>query len=369
MRKVSRIFNINEDPTSVLPHDNIVTEDRVGVEIELEHFVARRHTVDLKYWDLKDDGSLRNSGVEFVFKSPLAGADIVNALDEFSSFINKRTVVASERCSVHVHVDVRDMSSIELMKFIALSVMYENVLFNLGGRHRKKNPFCLPVGENINSMYILADLMAYSELNIEEYEDRLRYSIDDTTRYSSFNLQSLARFGTIEFRMHEGTIDTSRMLTWINTLLSIKEFAKVMNHKWRDIPNVISESGLQQFTRNVFGEVYEKITYRNMVDDIMSGLRQLQDIIVMSRRTSDKRLSSKYKLDKCSDLFKKKAEFHKVPEDVEDEAIRVSEDLFSSWVTNPYTTNFFNIDDEQMRRIRTALSENSRVAIDDTSSD
>jgi hypothetical protein len=232
------------------------SDTAVGIEIEVENLSEADY--GLKLWDQIRDGSIVN-GVEFVSK-PVWGTAITDALDELRRVFTEHDPYLSFRTSVHVHINALDMTPEQLEHFVVLYLMYELPLFRLHEHWgRYDNIFCVPARKSIKVQDGYAKLLA--DLSVERIRtDYVGY------KYSAFNPNALARFGTMEFRHMGGSADMDEVDRWINILLQLKLAADEI------IPITEPDS--------VFGP------YRGLLDihdeDIMDGV-QLIDYIQMKR--------------------------------------------------------------------------------------
>ena len=127
---VADIIEMRPDARSIPPTDELVSSTLLGVEVEMEK--AERLTTT--YWDAKEDGSLRDGGVEYVFGAPYGGGDAIKALEELDKLVTEKMKPSmSERTSTHVHVDVRDLTRDQLTSFILLYMVFEQPLFKYCG--------------------------------------------------------------------------------------------------------------------------------------------------------------------------------------------------------------------------------------------
>jgi hypothetical protein len=214
---VSHTFNMNVDQTSVVPHPFVVGTHRVGVEIELEN--VRSAMPRSLLWQDKDDGSLRNSGHEYVFRQPLGGRDLLTALQEVDTYLHDKNADASWRCSTHVHLDVRDMTATQIKFLLIAYTIYERLIFRCSGWHRFKNNFCPSFS------FAQGQVMCLSknwELNGSDF---LRTMANSWQKYSCLNLIPMKTQGSVEFRMSEAKKSKGLLLRLCNRLLALKELA------------------------------------------------------------------------------------------------------------------------------------------------
>ena len=262
------------DDSFVLPNDFI------GIEIELEGLPHIPELRENSLWSIHTDNSLRSSeslrSAELVLKFPLCGKDLKMALEEFNTIITSLPTppITSERTSVHIHVDARDMSVDELYKLIVIYCIFERVFFKFCGEGREDNNFCLPfyraegeIFENIGDI---------NKIGLKEFTKRL----EGQYRYSALNLCSLLKFGSIEFRHCGGTYDIGLIKDWINILLKLKKYTKdASSFNLNTFPTYISDLGYSPIVNKVFEEYAPKLLYLNIKEDILLGIRQAQKII------------------------------------------------------------------------------------------
>lgn len=92
-------------------------------------------------------------------------------------------------CGFHVHIDARDLTQSRAKRIWKLWRCVEDVFFGMVADSRQTSNYCRTVSE-------LSDL---------EW---------DVDRYYSLNAQALGRHGTLEFRLHQGTIKANRIYNW-----------------------------------------------------------------------------------------------------------------------------------------------------------
>lgn len=215
--------------------DKLVSNtDGIGVEVELENitYLDRDPTQDgypdfTQFWRTVHDGSLRD-GTEFIFVDALQGDNIIQALSIFQEFIDVyrrygEPVRVNERCSVHVHLDVRDLDEATLNNLILIYMLIERVIFQYINPARSKNNYCRPLTDS-TFKHTLSNILAS---NRPDFMPSLVNIVKrECDKYSALNVLPIAKYGSVEFRHHHGTTDTSSILNWINIILSIKNIAR-----------------------------------------------------------------------------------------------------------------------------------------------
>lgn len=196
----------------------------VGVEVELEKIHMTSNGPSSV--SITNDGSLKLDGKEFI-TIPIRFFYLEQELNRlFSSF---KSPHVSSRCSIHVHMNARDFTQAELYRFILLYLIFEKSLFNFSG-DRFSNIFCTPLSSHL------------SFVQREVKRLWLTGGVTNMTwfKYFALNLCPIwggeegdgdKKIGTVEFRHMAGTTDVSRIIEWINLIVSLKITAKKFNTK------------------------------------------------------------------------------------------------------------------------------------------
>ena len=196
-------------------HSRPAARTSVGIEVELEGVSP---ATGLNWWSCVNDGSL-NNGIEYV-SEPVWGTSISDALDEMSAVLAEDPPYLSFRTSIHIHVNVLDLNPRELEHFIKLSVFYEPALFRLHNDwDRYENIFCVPAKKSTLVQ------RGYGSLLHDIRHECVRGDYV-ASKYAALNPNSVATFGTLEFRHMGGSADMSRVSEWINLLLQLKVSAQ-----------------------------------------------------------------------------------------------------------------------------------------------
>lgn len=252
------------------------------------------------YWKVIGDGSLRNSGVEFI-SDPIWGEDINNALDTMQKLVEQsgNTPSFSKRTSVHIHLDVRTLDTVQLFNLLALVIIFERSLVEYCGGVREENIFCLPFYKAGASLKDLARI-------VDGDSDFIRV-IDATFKYSGFNIRPISKQGSVEFRYHYGTMNKERLKEWINIIYCLKREATKVEDIL-NLPNLISQIGPEAYVKRVFGKFAHKLNTTTINEDIYEGVRLAQEVIYADRQKIIKPRAIKYtRINKVAKANKKKA--------------------------------------------------------------
>jgi hypothetical protein len=247
------------------PAQELVLPDQaLGIEIELEKCpVQPNRGIELlpegiaHYWNSHEDGSLHDNGVEFTFKEPLFGEDIINALTGFFDSAHIKRMKASLRTGIHVHMDARDLSRHQLLGLVAYYIMFEPALYEWVGEGRHANNFCIPwykyQGSLERAERILVELRRFS-IGESDGNDRALTACENFEKYAGLNLKALGTYGSVEFRQLQTVLDYGVVKNWMNILMSLKKAAMDAPESTVTIINEVRRRGIEMSIARIFGE-------------------------------------------------------------------------------------------------------------------
>lgn len=227
------------------PMEWCTTQGMVGIEIEVENITNSLHPQ--AYWDVKADGSLRNNGVELV-SVPLQIKQVQLALEHVYNVLTANNKPDfSNRTSVHIHVNCRDLTQNQIYNFILLYALFEKHFYSLAGNKRMNSIFCVP-------------LFRTNQLNVL---DNVVYGLSPNWhKYCGINLLPLYQnqvtqgYGTIEFRHLYGTSNQQEILEWINDILCLRKYACEISKD--DLLKNIKEMNTTSSYISLYSQVFAK---------------------------------------------------------------------------------------------------------------
>lgn len=219
-----------------------------GVELEIEGLRHDPESYCIGGVVYHPDGSLRNNGAEFVTQ-PMTYENTEAVLTRFFELGKFNENNYSERCSVHVHMNVGDITEEHLRTFLAVYASHERALFEWIGDNRKHNIFCVPWYET-NMGVGLAESFA-----------SIKQKTKNWMKYTALNLLPIWRQNTIEFRHMAGTHNLKRILTWVRMIACMYTYSK--NTKFQEFVNTVNgvsvTSHYAPFTYSIFAQEGEEL--------------------------------------------------------------------------------------------------------------
>lgn len=225
----------------------------VGVEIELE-MVHKNYTISSI--NRLEDGSLKIHGAEFV-TIPIKLKYLEIELNRLFRGLNKN-VLLSSRCSVHVHINVRDITFDQLKSLVLIYMLFERALYRFSG-DRWSNNFCVPLTQCI---YFPYNLLRTSIINVE------------WAKYTGLNILPIwkgeagTKLGTIEFRQMKATMDSVYIIEWCNLITAIKRYAQSFSYE-EIREQILNITDFNNFAFKIFGKWSTLLTQSELFKEDM----------------------------------------------------------------------------------------------------
>lgn len=263
-------------PSAILPSNNLV-----GIEVELENIPRAAETLD--YWRVTRDGSLRDNGIEFILAHPTCGQTLIDALSELGAYLEHTKAKASDRTSVHVHLDFRSNTVSQTFQFLMMYAIIERTLIKYaGGEARANSIYCIPLYKSFETIREWGSLNEKAIKGNTNVQHACQYSVRSAEKYAACNIKPLGNFGSIEIRIHKGCKDMDRILEWVQILLALKLYTDTVQIDFDDMFNVMSQDGYEGIIPAIFGAGIQcdlLCTQGNLNDDLGRGMRVAQDIL------------------------------------------------------------------------------------------
>ena len=248
-----------------------------GLELEIENVP---HWDELTIFGMTavEDGSLRNNGREFITK-PTTYSVLAHILETFFKKAKLTDFNYSERTSVHVHANCQDLTVEQLATVCLLYQVFEKLLFRYAGADRDKNIFCVPWSETNLTYQRLLDVSEKGDIN----------QFKSWQKYTALNLLPLFSIGTVEFRHLPGTHDVEKILTWVNLIGCLFEYATThtLKETQETFKSLNSNSLYEQTLDSVFKEWSYALRTPTVITDLEEGVMNFKYAFVKAPRQND----------------------------------------------------------------------------------
>lgn len=171
--------------------------------VEVQHY---NHAVT-SVWKLINDASVTSgvgdAGMEAV--SPiLQGEEGYRQLALMLTAIVETGGKVDKSCGLHIHHDANDLTPAQVAKLVGLYVTNQHLMDQLVSRSRRAGAarYCMPVtaGEHNAIQSTL--------------KSGQRVGAHLVSRFKTINVMSYPKYGTIEIRQHQGTLNTKKITAW-----------------------------------------------------------------------------------------------------------------------------------------------------------
>ena len=245
----------------------------IGLEIETESKAPYVYIKDLTdLWNVHNDGSLRQNGVEYVFSTPYdyKSVNYAKALAVFDEQAKVAKFIPSVYTSVHVHLNVTNSEVVEVFNFMALYFIVEELLNEYCGPDRNGNLFCLKTSSAECVYRVARDMVAAFDKGPEFAKHYISRLSQNALKYAAMNLYTLRQFGSLEIRTHPGTVNIDEIHRWISILVGLFKFAKTFSNPVQLVQAYHKNSS--EFLSSCFGEYASYFNLMGTKEKLSDGL-------------------------------------------------------------------------------------------------
>lgn len=189
---------------------------RYGIELECYN-TLRDYPPCQDGFEVVEDGSLNSGRGEEYRSGILEGDRGLELIFKQCNALNRNQYKVDNSCGFHCHVDAHDLTELQLLNITSFIVAFEPFIYSFFSKRRQTGSYSQPLPLDFNG------------LREEKTKGAMRFKkeyLEGVNRYRGFNLQSVAKHGTIEFRYHSGTTNYEKVHQWINLCLRIVEYQK-----------------------------------------------------------------------------------------------------------------------------------------------
>lgn len=203
-------------------YDQELKPGDIGLEIEVEYKPGSiLITSPGGAWKSVEDHSI-GYGLEYITRAPLkVGPTLLPKIKYLTDLFHPGTVIEnSSKAGVHVHVNVQELTALQVWNAALMYWLIENVMVLFCGKQRMNNHFCLRM---CKADGLLAT--CYSDLQ-QTTHNPFAYFNQETVKYSSLNLATVQKLGTMEFRAMRATLNPVLIAHWAEALHYLVNKAK-----------------------------------------------------------------------------------------------------------------------------------------------
>jgi hypothetical protein len=147
-------------------------------------------------------------------REPRSLDETITCLNSLKDALSNSTYYETPRAGVHVHVNVQNVNVVQLYNIILSTYLLETILTRYCGAYREGNLFCLRVCDAEYQATVVEEAVTKNSLSVLS---------TDMIRYSALNLNSLSKYGSIEYRAMRSTADFDVLKVWCRVLYNIRQ--------------------------------------------------------------------------------------------------------------------------------------------------
>lgn len=251
-----------------------IKKEDIGFEIEVEGNNLPSGSQLRPHWLVTRDGSLNESGLEYVLAGPRNYLGFCEALNVLAAAYktNRSRVNNSVRAGVHVHINIQNLSVLQLFNYITLSILLEDILVEYCGNSRIGNLFCMRSSDASYLIKVIQDVVETGNLHLLQTED---------IRYAFVNMSSIFRHGSLEFRSMRSTTDFFVLKIWTKCLLKLKNYSTKFENPTELIEHLSSMSYEKALTE-ILGKLTKHINTRDFSLQYNKGIKNTKDFVYYS---------------------------------------------------------------------------------------
>lgn len=170
---------------------------------------------DGSFWHLKTDSSC---GLELA--TPALTWEKWPIFEEVLEVLELHDAIIDERCGIHVHHDLGDFTEMELRRLVLLWAAHEQAITLLVAPDRENNRYCQSV---VTDVY--GEIKELMEAMIPL--SRMSHCLRSLGKYRTLNCSNWWRNGTVEVRLHHGSLDAEALKFWTLFTQRVVEIGKV----------------------------------------------------------------------------------------------------------------------------------------------
>lgn len=175
------------------------------------------HAMQNRTWKVGDDGSVRRNNTETDYESmeltspKLFGCEGFNEIKKALSTWREIGGAVNSFCGFHVHIDAWNYSRDDIKRLSLVWAKIEPVVYYLVSKSRRNNSYCIWLRKSPETVSRIVD----------PFNERI-----DINRYRALNLDAFNRYKTVEFRIHQGTMNVDKVINWVIFCLKLMQKVK-----------------------------------------------------------------------------------------------------------------------------------------------
>lgn len=176
---------------------------------------------------IKDDGSLNSKKGFFTIEfNILTRIGDMSNLEQTCQWLNKIGATVNKSCGLHIHIDSRHLSELDLHRVMSNYKKALPVLLGMVPNSRRNNTYCKAAVGPLTS--------------------------DTSKRYYAVNMTAFKKYKTVEIRLHSSTTDFTKIKNWID--LNVAIFKGSITRNCKDINDLTNHIDISESLMEYVGQ-------------------------------------------------------------------------------------------------------------------
>ena len=215
----NRTFGVECEFFGITPHAAIDALAAAGISA---HYAGYTHAITPDWKIVRDvsvtkQGTSVGAGLELVSPILRGAAGLEQAAKAVKALLSIGGKV-DKSCGLHVHIGMDGLTGAQFMNVFDLYAANQTHINSVVARSRHSNRYCKP--QNNSPQY---ERGRYDAIRRADAANEIREGVRSLDRFVAVNLTSYAKYGTVEFRQHQGTLNGEKLTSWVKFILAIVE--------------------------------------------------------------------------------------------------------------------------------------------------
>lgn len=235
---MNRKFGVELELIPIIPHRAI--QDAAASVLETVTFVngwcntAGRN----RAWDLKTDSSVTGGPHEWsengwelaspVMKGEVGISRVVALVKSVAGAVSsrRRRSLVDQTCGFHVHMDVKDLSIKQMLRLLTIYLKAQPLIYQMVKRGRLTGAHSPPIRVRVQDWERRLNWRSGGKVKLEDRMKKFCFQNPMRAKQIGLSMRYYSSRGTVEFRMHEGSMDHKMVEAWIRFLMALVKLAK-----------------------------------------------------------------------------------------------------------------------------------------------
>jgi hypothetical protein len=236
------------DRQSSVKYAKIGSRRSFGVELETCYSPNLTKIIKETEWGFYQDGSIE--GMEFT-SPPMSGNAGYNSIRKFCRLARSMGYQVDRECGFHLHINVTDFNETQIKNLCLAYHLTYPTWKSLVAQSRHHSGFCIYDKRNLN----------IETLDLRHYINKFNWT----------SLSNLWHYGTVEVRLHQGTLCFQKIINWVRAHIKFVDWTK--RHTTKEISDMFVADWLVDDSDQIYRKL-RRIWKNKLIKEYMGRRRR-----------------------------------------------------------------------------------------------